>query len=289
MTDKLDEDALLEQAGKQLYPLVSQELLSASTKKFNDEKWSLLDLHSWKQSDLPQLLKKRHDEDHAYLTKDELVLLMQWKLSVGKFRPTLPKLIDSNDSAKVEEATMDGFKYLLEFIDKNSPLLPEFQVVLRETLKKICVLRGVGPATASLILSLLIEITIYAPPFFSDECFMYMVRDSLRPGSPIKYNVKEYVDELIPVLYHVSERMKTPMEILQRGAWSLKQYQIFRISTLSDLKLPFEVSETQLECYKDTKDILENIAPTTAKKAGSVKRKAESTDLKKAAKRVSKK
>jgi hypothetical protein len=82
-------------------------------------------------------------------------------------------------------------------------------------------LKGVGPATASLLLSIAKSDSI---PFFSDELFRWCVWDE--PGSPggwqrkIKYNVKEYgmvvskVDELM-------ERLGVRATEVERVAWVL--------------------------------------------------------------------
>lgn len=273
MTEKKSASSLLVEAAERLYPLVTQELFMSSLKTFSDENWSLLELHKWKSEELPELLAKRHKDGKIFISKVELTLLMQWKLAVGKFRPTLPKLIASNAENDVERASADAFRVFLTNLDSTKINdLPGYQKVLRDALKALCTLRGVGPATASLILSLLTQISTIAPPFFSDEGFMYIVRDVLRPGAPIKYNVKEYVDELVPILYELSMETGKPMEMLQRGAWALKTYEILRISALADLKLPFVVDDASLFCYsKKELATLEWTKASSSNKEKSVK------------------
>lgn len=229
-----------------LYPLITEELAAQSPKKYNSDEWSLLDLDKWRQSTLPGLLAERED---FHLSKDELVLLMDWKLAKGKFRPTLPKLIKSNDEDTVRSTTSAGLSMFMDFAVNKSwadVTLDEYQAATKAALKKLCELKGVGPATGSLILSLLAQRTQLAPPFFSDEAFMYVVRDSLRPGQPIKYNVKEYVEEFIPILFNYIAANGSSMVALEKCAWSLKMYHIYRIDKLADIKLPFEIEEDEL-------------------------------------------
>lgn len=249
--------SILEDASVKLYPMVVNNLCELSQKRYNDGKWTLRDLNTWKVTEMPKILKERHENGKAYIKKDELVLLMEWKLAFGKFRPTLPKLIASNNEKDVEHASADAFHTLIEYESIKETALSHYQRVLRDCLKKICVLRGVGPATGSLILSLLCQVTELAPPFFSDECFMYMIRDALRPGVAIKYNIKEYVDELVPVLYKAAEETHETMENLQRGAWALKSYEMLRLTSLSDIEMPFDVEELALYSFSKSEAYLE--------------------------------
>lgn len=77
-----------------------------------------------------------------------------------------------------------------------------------KALKLLCTLRGVGPATASLLLS------IHDPdevPFFSDELFRWCLWED-KPGRgwdrSIKYNVKEYA-ELTAAIAELRRRLQT--------------------------------------------------------------------------------
>jgi hypothetical protein len=116
----------------------------------------------------------------SYLTKAELTTLMDWKLTHGTFRPTLKGLIAQNDDRTVETVTRDGLA-----------LWPD----VKESIKKLSELRGVGPATASLILSVAFP---EDAPFFSDELFCWATADPEK-GEPdwkkkIKYSVAEYLE-----------------------------------------------------------------------------------------------
>lgn len=266
---------VLRNAAKELYPLITKEFSAQSPKKYNNETWTLSDLDAWKNTTLPKKLKERHESDNGlHLTKDELILLMDWKLAKGKFRPTLPKLIKSNTSDSVLEFSKDGYGIFMDYLkladakDWSLISLVGYKTALRASLKALCQLKGVGPATASLMLSLLMEVTEFAPPFFSDESFMYFIRDPLRPLQPIKYTVKEYVEELVPVLVNlcIEDKQSSP-NILEKGAWALKTYHIYRIDRLTDIKLPFELEENLLDSFGHTEDYLHDQKPE--KRAGS--------------------
>lgn len=98
--------------------------------------------------------------------------------SHGKFRPSLKGLVQQNSGESVEQTTSEAF---------SSESWPE-------SLNILVKLKGIGPATAALLLS------TYEPeelPFFSDELFRWAFwKDA--PGSrwdrKIKYSLKEYRD-----------------------------------------------------------------------------------------------
>ena len=79
-----------------------------------------------------ELSDKLADRDPCFLNLDELVLIMDWKLQRGKFRPQLKSLIDSNSPDVVTSTTKEAF-------GRTWP----------ENLKVLTRLRGVGPATAT--------------------------------------------------------------------------------------------------------------------------------------------
>ncbi|KAG2736073.1 hypothetical protein G9P44_000163 [Scheffersomyces stipitis] len=280
--------SILQEAASRLYPAIITELSSQSTKKYRNDKLSFSDLTAWRNEELPQKLKSLYDDKkEAYLTKDELRLLLDWKLANGKFRPTLPKLIDSNDANDIELITKDGLGILLDFVaDKDASFwkevdeqdLQNYTTVVKKSLKKLCELRGVGPATGSLILSLVTKIAPhFTPPFFSDESFLYYVVDSIRPGTKIKYNVKEYFEELLPVYYGiVSLHPELTFDTLEKGAWSLKSYALLRIDKLINVKLPFETTEDDLQKFsEESTGVLKKEPKREPKEVAAIKRKAE--------------
>lgn len=93
----------------------------------------------------------------------------------GKFRPTLMKLVSSNEDSFAEETikeAMDGYQ-------RTSDAAAAVDALAK--------LKGIGPATASLLLA------VHDPEnviFFADEAFYWICSGGRR--DPIKYNQKEY-------------------------------------------------------------------------------------------------
>ena len=81
---------------------------------------------------------------------------MRFKLARGKFRPSLQGYIDRLTNKECIEATKKGFKAYRKKQD------------IHQALKELCVLRGVGFATASLILSVVFPTC----PFLADESYL---------------------------------------------------------------------------------------------------------------------
>lgn len=148
---------------------ILQEALKAYP-SYISEKLQPLDENRYET--IPALLKSQ-----SYLQKDDLLKLVDWKLSHGKFRPSLRKLVDSNSPETITETT-----------GRAISLLHSKPEDVKAPLNILCELKGIGPATASLVLSC-------ADPegtvFFGDEV-MEWVRP--RPGETLKYSVKEYLE-----------------------------------------------------------------------------------------------
>ncbi|XP_021316943.1 uncharacterized protein LOC8060537 isoform X1 [Sorghum bicolor] len=131
------------------------------------DKPDLVAVDSFYRHDLPALLRCR-DPD-PFLAKPELVRLLQWKLSRGKWRPRLMDFVKGLDDAVVETASRKAFA-----------ALPD----LRRAITELTLLKGVGPATASAVLA------AYAPdvaPFMSDEAMLAAL------GNAKEYTLKQYL------------------------------------------------------------------------------------------------
>lgn len=255
-------------SSKELYPRIIEELSSQFTKKYDKNTKTFAQLNTWKEDELTNTLLKRYQEtETTWITKDELINLLDWKLAKGKFRPMLPKLIKSNDNIDVEEITKQGYQYLLDYFklhtsndkQKQQPKLLdkfwgeandqdkiEYSEVIKKSFEKFTLLKGVGPAMASLLANLLIKINPYlTPPFFSDESFSFYYMESFRPGEKIKYNMKEYIEELLPVyLEIISQYPDVTMNTLERGGWALKTYQIQRNEKLANIEIEYTTTTT---------------------------------------------
>lgn len=119
---------------------------------------------------IPALLQNQN-----FLSKPDLLSLVDWKLSHGKFRPSLRGLVLQNSESAVEDVTRRGID-LLRKDDKD----------VKGVLKILQELKGIGPATASLLMSCAdAEGTV----FFGDEVYQWVCGS----GGKMGYTVKEYV------------------------------------------------------------------------------------------------
>lgn len=159
----------------------------------------LRDLDHARYTTIPAALaSRRRDSPSSFsLTAAELVTLVEWKLKHGTFRPTLLALVRQNSADSVETATATAFAELEEDVPK--------------ALKTLTGLRGVGPATASLLLSCAEPAMV---PFFGDEVFRWVFWEDEEVkgkgkgwGRKIGYTEKEY-RELVGRVKAVVERVK---------------------------------------------------------------------------------
>ena len=130
---------------------------------------------------IPQTLSQRKSDAESFLEKSEIVSLVDWKLKHGKYRPNLAKLVASNTVVDVREATKEAFN-----------IFDEDSAHYDNAVSRIAKLKGVGPATASLVLSCYDPVRV---PFFSDELFRYLHWEDAKSGGwdrKIGYTIKEY-------------------------------------------------------------------------------------------------
>lgn len=113
------------------------------------------------------------------------------------------KLVSSNDEATVKDIIQHAMKQYWAERDVS------------EALKIITKLRGIGPATASLLLS------VHDPEhviFFSDEAFYWLCCDGKK--APIKYNMKEYT-ELSTAADSITRRLQVKATDVEKVAYVL--------------------------------------------------------------------
>ncbi|XP_072337853.1 uncharacterized protein [Scyliorhinus torazame] len=152
---------------RSVFTLYSDVVEEKTTTSKGRKAGKLAALDKWYQEELPRAVSGRTEK---YLTHAELVQLMEWKLTRGKFRPTLQQMVRSNSSDAVEACTRRAFK-----------LLPDISAAIAEISK----LKAVGPATASAVL------VAGAPQliaFMADEAV-----ESIPGLVPIKYTLKHYI------------------------------------------------------------------------------------------------
>ncbi|KAL8798696.1 MAG: hypothetical protein Q9200_007718 [Gallowayella weberi] len=116
-------------------------------------------LQELRYKDIPEVIAQRKKDGEAFLEKSEVQSLVEWKLKFGTYRPSLAKLVASNPVEDVQKTTSSAFSLMSDDPDPSKAI---------STLSK---LKGIGPATASLLLSCYDPETI---PFFSDELFQWL-------------------------------------------------------------------------------------------------------------------
>merc|ERR1712168_1482206 len=148
-----------------------QEALNAKAYAKSSKPETLLKLDKWYQTELPKKIKSRGTD--AFLTHDEIVQTIKWKLARGQFRPRLKDLVQMNTPRVVMQETKKAFRQLIKRNDIESAI------------QAMSNLKGVGPAMASAVLA------AGAPqlaPFMADECLL-----SLPEIEGIDYTLKEYL------------------------------------------------------------------------------------------------
>lgn len=214
----------------------------------------------------------------------------------GTFRPALLGLVQSNTSQAVEETTKKAFAAISD--DKCS------QSDIIHALKILASLKGIGPATSSLLLSVLRPQEI---PFFSDELFRWScwesevkAKESAGWQRKIKYNFKEYemmFDRVEKLRMRLGKSPDKTPEIIVRAidiekvAWVLGkegkdvgagEEKGEESQAGDDKKALLKEEETQETKPDDAKDSKEEVTKGPAKKgtkrkAGSVKTPVEGT------------
>ncbi|XRM41569.1 hypothetical protein ABZX51_004827 [Aspergillus tubingensis] len=147
-----------------------EEFITAKANEF-------LALDGFRYEGLPGMVATRAEKDgNGYLEKDELVKLMEWKMQHGTFRPALLGMIRSNSEAVVRDATGKAFKALTahhtskEGDEEEKKFPSEALDILTKAL------RGVGVATASLVLSLASTADV---PFYSDDVYLWVCMEEV--------------------------------------------------------------------------------------------------------------
>ncbi|XP_068672095.1 uncharacterized protein [Montipora foliosa] len=182
-------------AWKQSFELYEEILKRKAESEKKDKAKKLLELDQWFQHQLPQEISKRSQK---FLTKEELVKLMEWKLTRGKFRPRLTQLVQTNNNQTVKDVTSKAFQ-----------CLPDVKSAINELTK----LKAVGPATASAILC------AGSPkiPFMADESMQAIPR-----LGKIDYTLKFYLQFLESIRSRVENLVNKDPE----GDWNEHKVEI---------------------------------------------------------------
>ncbi|KAL2011729.1 hypothetical protein VTN00DRAFT_4447 [Thermoascus crustaceus] len=170
--------------------------------KMNRDIEAFLQLDEWRFEKLPRVLSERAKKEWmedgrtveksketektvskkklpgTFLEKEDLVNLMEWKLKHGTYRPTLVGMIKTNQGPLVRKTTADAITSIPTIDPSTSP----DDAFPKESLEILMgPLRGVGTATASLILSVATSDPDSREknevPFYSDELYLWLCPD----------------------------------------------------------------------------------------------------------------
>ena len=167
----------------------------------NDTKLNTLD--AFVTRDLPERIQGR---EPRYITRDEYVKIVDWKLTRGKNRPGLLNRAKELKDEVVREASTLAF---------TKARAAKNEAELISALAPLTDLRGCGPATASAVMALADE----RIPFFSDEAFVVAIGNKSS-----NYTLARYRD-FLHALTRRCEELKdesntlTPSR-LERALWS---------------------------------------------------------------------
>ena len=133
--------------------------LPLSTSRWNAALECYADMLRKKDASLVQLDSKRDTlVNNDCVTKDQLLnVVIPWKFGKGKPRNALKPLLQSNSEKSVVDCSKRAIQIAAGGDDNNA----EEHDLVRDSINELCNLRGVGPATASAILS------VYHPDQFA--------------------------------------------------------------------------------------------------------------------------
>lgn len=233
----------------------------------DDDRWRYVQLPSSLSIDYTQApeLKDHNAQNSAKnsnsnapepgLYKPDLARLVRWKTTHGHSRPFLAGMVAKNSEQDIEEYTAAARSILLAGLtalsasntdntdNKKANIenlnLETFKRTVKSSLSCVTKLHGVGPATASLVLS------IFAPglvPFFEDELYIWLTNSKAGAKSTansvaqskgkektaevkLKYDLKEY-EFLLDHAWGVMRRTGLDARELEKVAYVLEHLDV---------------------------------------------------------------
>lgn len=140
----------------------------------------------------------------------------------------MKKLISQNEESDIISKTKEAFSFFLEIID-TKPSREEYAKHVKKSMTILVKLRGVGPATASLLLSVLNKITKLAPPFYSDEAAEYIFQEfGDQKEIKLKYSMAEYI-KWLDLFVGLNEEFKYDFTDLENGIWTITKNEYYQL------------------------------------------------------------
>lgn len=172
----------------------------------NKKKEEFVNLDKWLWNSLKKDVCNRNKIDPVngyYLTKVELSNIMKWKLIRGNFRP-LQKLIDSNTEDNVKLCTGNALT-----------ILYNDQLKWKKAATELIKLKGVGIATASIILALFTKCC----PFMSDEVIESVYDNEIKYTLPVYVVIQEKLENKMKML-NFNGDTKFDVAMIEKALWT---------------------------------------------------------------------
>eukprot|EP00591_Stephanopyxis_turris_P011782 CAMPEP_0195510592 /NCGR_PEP_ID=MMETSP0794_2-20130614/3194_1 /TAXON_ID=515487 /ORGANISM="Stephanopyxis turris, Strain CCMP 815" /LENGTH=284 /DNA_ID=CAMNT_0040638043 /DNA_START=159 /DNA_END=1013 /DNA_ORIENTATION=+ len=208
----------------------------------------LLEMDKFRDS-ISAKLRNCTDNNSVFISRDELLEIVQWKFAKGKPRYALMKHLTANSEKDVKTASKTAFQKA----KKND---------IRGAVQEFCKLRGVGPATASCFLSMYRE-DYFA--FMDDEVIECLYEGKRGYTLNIYLNVNTKCAELAKGL---GGGCWTPYRA-GRALWTASQISSFGLEDLTLLgeakSDEVKIKTTKKKVEKGTKSDEGNAKPTKKK------------------------
>jgi hypothetical protein len=173
------------------------------------------------------------------ITKEELLLVVKWKFLVGKPRPALMKHLHSNSEESVKEHSTAAFEIARSFPENTDETTEDLETTndsIKDALEALMNLKGVGPATASAILTLV-----------RPDVVGYMYDESIEScGLKRAYNLTTYL-KLNQHCTQIAAKLGhdwTPCRVA-RAMWTASRAQAYGFQDVSTTKMSLSKSKHQ--------------------------------------------
>ncbi|KAK2046917.1 hypothetical protein LZ31DRAFT_180469 [Colletotrichum somersetense] len=218
---------------------------------------TLRELDQFRYVEAPALFSQ--EEPKRAMNHEDVKCLVDWKLRHGKFRPMLMKLVASNDPSTVQETVKKAIDNYRDMAD------------LSAALNLLTKMKGIGPATASLILAVHYPHNVL---FFSDEAYYWLCNKGQKAS--IKYNMEEY-EALNSQARKLLKRLGVGAMEVEKVAYVLLKQEVSITTPVPDDSAPSPIKTTskpkqsvQAKRRKSVEDSIEDMVPVRRSKRGKV-------------------